>query len=40
MKGGRYVSPTVQRNIDIGYTWTDKSMGGNYVGLTIRRNAK
>lgn len=34
--GQRYVSPTVQRNIDIGYTWTDKRFDGEYVGLTDR----
>ncbi|HQV76019.1 MAG: response regulator transcription factor [Flavobacteriales bacterium] len=36
MEGGRYVSASVQRNIDIGYTWTEKSMGGEYIGLTDR----
>lgn len=36
MAGGRYVSASVQRNIDIGYTWTNKSMDGEYVGLTDR----
>lgn len=35
-RGERYVSPTVQKNIDIGYTWTDKRFDGEYVGLTER----
>ncbi|MEZ4740755.1 MAG: response regulator transcription factor [Flavobacteriales bacterium] len=36
LAGSRYVSPVVQRNIDIGYTWTDKHPGGEYMGLTER----
>lgn len=36
MAGNRYVSPAVQRNIDIGYTWTGKDMRGEYIGLTDR----
>ena len=36
MRGERYVSPPVQRNIDLGYTWTDKRFDGEYVGLTER----
>jgi len=36
MDGQKYVSPPVQRNIDLGYTWTDKRVDGAYVGLTER----
>lgn len=36
MNGERYVSAKVQRNIDLGYTWTDKRVDGAYVGLTDR----
>ncbi len=36
MGGERYVSPAVQRNIDIGYTWTEKDPRGEYIGLTDR----
>ncbi len=36
MAGQRYVSPPVQRNIDLGYTWTSKRIDGAYVGLTER----
>ncbi|MBL7950768.1 MAG: response regulator transcription factor [Flavobacteriales bacterium] len=35
-QGQRYVSPAVQRNIDMGYTWTEKRFDGEYVGLTDR----
>jgi len=35
-KGERFVSPTVQRNIDLGYTWTSKRFDGKYIGLTER----
>lgn len=36
MLGERYVSAPVQRNIDLGYTWTEKRIDGAYVGLTER----
>jgi RNA polymerase sigma factor (sigma-70 family) len=36
MAGERYVSAPVQRNIDLGYTWTNKRIDGEYVGLTER----
>lgn len=36
MVGERYVSAPVQRNIDLGYTWTSKRVDGEYVGLTER----
>lgn len=36
MNGGTYVSPSAQSNIAKGYSFTEKRMGGTYIGLTPR----
>ena len=36
MKGGTYLSPKAQESVDQGYSYTDKSMDGEYIGLSKR----
>jgi DNA-binding NarL/FixJ family response regulator len=36
MDGGHYLSPAAQASVDAGYSYTEKRMGGDYVGLTAR----
>lgn len=36
MNGGTYISPQAQHSIANGYRFTEKRMGGEYVGLTKR----
>ncbi len=35
-KGKQYLSPTAQQQVQAGYTYTDKNMDGEYVGLKSR----
>ena len=36
MGGGKYLSPAAQDAVDKGYSYTDKSMDGEYIGLSQR----
>lgn len=36
LSGGHYLSPAAQASVDAGYSYTEKRMDGDYVGLTVR----
>lgn len=36
MAGERYLSPQAEQSVERGYAYTEKQMGGEYIGLTAR----
>jgi DNA-binding NarL/FixJ family response regulator len=36
MAGERYLSPQAEQSVERGYAYTEKEMGGEYIGLTAR----